>query len=109
MHRVLKEDYFLNVDAENDEDNEFESSQYEILIANAHGIFGLYALRSVQEYSKFYASGSGYHFALGAMWAAYDSVGTSEEIARLGANAGAFFDTSSGPPVEVKTLNLRAG
>lgn len=106
MHRVLKDDYFLK--PEGDEDDEFESSQYEILIANAHGIFGLYALRSVQEYTKFYASGSGYRFALGAMWAAYDRLETSEEIARLGASAGAFFDTSSGPPVEVKTVPLRA-
>jgi len=105
MHEALKRDYFLN--PREGEDDEFESSQLDCLIANPHGIFGLYSQRSVQEYTRFYAFGSGYKFALGAMWATYDHVETAEEVARAGAAAGAEFDTSSAAPVEVFTVALR--
>ena len=40
-------------------------------IANAHGIFGVYSMRDVIEYERFWASGSGGDYALGAMHALY--------------------------------------
>jgi ATP-dependent protease HslVU (ClpYQ) peptidase subunit len=105
LHNVLKEGFFLNPGA--DDDSAFESSGLSCLIANPYGIFGLYSRRSVQEYTKFYAFGSGSELALGAMWAVYDRLDSAEEIARLGAAAGAEFDSGSGYPVEVFTVPLR--
>jgi ATP-dependent HslUV protease, peptidase subunit HslV len=104
LHRALKDDYFLN--SSGDSDHTFEATRLNCLIANPHGIFGLYSLRSVQEYTKLYAFGSGSSFALGAMWSAYDRVESAEEIARIGASGGAEFDPSSGYPVEVFSLPL---
>jgi len=105
MHKSLKEDYYLRPVEE--KDDPFESSQIECLIANASGIFGLYSLRSVQEYSKFYAFGSGYRVALGAMHAAYAAASSAEEVARAGLEAAAEFDDGTGLPIEVHTLRLR--
>jgi ATP-dependent HslUV protease, peptidase subunit HslV len=105
LHVTLKDEYFLNPNE--DEEYPFESSQVACLVANPHGIFGLYSLRSVAAYSRFYAFGSGYKFALGAMHAAYDAPGaTAEQVARAGAEAGAEFDRGSGRPVEVFTVPL---
>jgi ATP-dependent protease HslVU (ClpYQ) peptidase subunit len=104
MHRALKKAYFLNPGS--DSDDEFESSQFECLIANPCGIFGLYALRSVQVYNKFYAFGSGYAYALGAMHAVYDRATSAEEVVRAGLEAGAEFDGPTGPPLEVWSVQL---
>lgn len=87
-----------------DEGDEFESSRFDCLIANKYGIFGLYCLRSVQDYSKFYSFGNGYKFALGAMRTVYDMDFTSEQIARIGLETAADFDDSTDLPLEIYTL-----
>jgi ATP-dependent protease HslVU (ClpYQ) peptidase subunit len=107
MHAVLKEEYFLN--PEGQEDDPFECSQMEALIANPSGIFGIYALRSVMEYSKFYAFGSGAHLALGALYASYDRLESAEEIARLAVEAAAEFDDGTGLPVTTHVVKLKKG
>ncbi len=104
LHKSLKEDYFLNP-SENDDD-EYESLRMDCLIANPSGIFGLYSLRSVQEYSKFYAFGSGAKFALGAMRTIYNKAESAEEIVRAGLEAAVDFDEGTGPPVEIHTVKL---
>ena len=104
MHEALKDDYYLN--PQEHKDDEFESSQFDALVANRHGIFGIYSLRSVQEYSRFYAFGSGYHLALGAMFAVYEQEQSAEAIARIGLEAAAEFDDSTGPPFELYTVKL---
>ncbi|MBI2925619.1 MAG: hypothetical protein HYY24_07940 [Verrucomicrobia bacterium] len=107
MHRFLKEKYYLNPEAEKDAD--FESSQLDALIANAHGIFGLYSLRSVQAYTRFYARGTGAHYALGAMFAAYDdNTKDAEAVARLGLAAAAEFDDVTALPLDLFTLRLKS-
>ena len=105
LHKVLKEDYYLN--PTDREDDPFECSQTECLIVNPSGIFGLYALRSVQEYSKFYAFGSGYAYALGAMYTLYSTKASSDKIALAGIEAAAEFNDSTGLPVEMYTIKLR--
>lgn len=103
LHRALKEEYFL-VPTEHEED-EFESSRLDCLIANPSGIYGLYALRSVQEYTRFYSFGTGWMLALGAMYAVYDSPSlAAPEIARVGLEAAAEFDDSTGGPFELHTI-----
>ena len=104
LHKTLKEKYSLN--PTEDEDDPFESSQFDCLIANASGIFGLYSLRSVQEYTKFYAFGCGYKFALGAMRVAYQTAASAEDVAKAGLEAAADFDDSTGLPIEVYAVKL---
>lgn len=106
LHGVLKEEYFLNPKDE-DEDS-YESSRSDVLILNEHGIFGVDAYRCVQEFTKFYAYGGGCEYALGAMYAVYDSELSAEEIARLGVEASAEFDDSTGLPITSYTVRLKA-
>jgi ATP-dependent protease HslVU (ClpYQ) peptidase subunit len=105
LHGAMKESYFLQ--AEEDKEDELESSRMDVLIANRHGIFGVSAHRTVQEFSKFYAYGSGSPYALGAMYAAYRATGLdAEAVARLGVMAAAEFHDESGLPVQSFVLNL---
>ncbi|MHB1566520.1 MAG: MFS transporter [Acidiferrobacter sp.] len=108
LHATLKDGYFLKLDGE-DHEEAFESMQVSLLIANSHGIFGVCSKRTVFEYSKFYAYGSGEQYALGAMHAVYDSDADPEQIARAGLEAAVAFDTGSGAPLELRTLTLRDG
>ena len=105
LHGMLKEDYFLKADSENGEDT-FESMQVSLLIANPHGIFGVCSKRTVLEYTKFYAFGSGEQYALGAMHAIYDQEDDPERIARAGLEASVAFDTGTGAPIEIRRVAL---
>jgi len=105
LHPKLKERFFLNP-KEHDTDP-YESSQYTLVIANAHGIFGVESYREVFEFERFWAIGSGRRFALGAMHAIYDHVRSAREVAEAGALAGCEFDTNSAAPVRVQTLKLK--
>ncbi len=105
LHPKLKEHFFLNT-KEQDSDP-YESSQYSIVIANAHGIFGVESYREVFEFDRFWAIGSGRRFALGAMHAVFDKAASSREIADAGVRAGCEFDTSSALPVRYHTLKLK--
>ena len=104
LHPVLKERYFLN--AKDIEEEPYESSQIDAVFVNPNGIFGLYSLREVYEYTRFWAVGSGASFALGAMHAAWPKARTAREVARAGAEAGAAFDTASAMPLTFRTVTL---
>ncbi len=104
LHPILKEHAFLN--PKEDEDDPYESSQIQALIANSSGIYGIYSYREVFEFDRVWAAGSGRSFALGAMHALYDSGLSAAEIARAGVAAGIEFDTSSGPPIVVHEVKL---
>jgi ATP-dependent HslUV protease, peptidase subunit HslV len=104
MHPVLKQDHFLN--PREQEDDPYESSQLTVLIANKTGVYGVYSMREVFEYSKFWAIGSGRDFAMGAMYTVYDKLATAEEIARVGVQAGCEFDTDSALPINVYTVSV---
>ncbi len=105
LHKVLKEEYFLN--PKDDEKDEFETSQLSVGIANAHGIFGLYELRSVDQFSKFWAFGTGARVAMGAMHALYDTKRSAKEIASGALDAAVEFDDDTGAPVEIRTMKLK--
>lgn len=104
LHPVLKEKFFLN--AKDDEEDPYETSQIDAVFVNPNGIFALYALREVYEYTRYWAVGSGSCYALGAMHAVYDRFKSARDIARAGAEAGAEFDTSSHLPLDFKTVKL---
>ena len=105
LHGILKERYFLM--PEEDKEDALESSRMDCLIVNPHGIFGVAAHRTVQEFSRFYAYGSGSDYALGAMYCAYgDPQFNAEQVARRGIEAAAEFDDGTGLPVTCFTLRL---
>lgn len=102
LHRTLKKDYFLNTSEDFDEP--YESSQMMLFILNRNGMFGLHSLRSVERYRCFAAAGSGSHYALGAMYAAYEQGLPAEDIARLGVEAGVEFDSASLGPITLRRI-----
>lgn len=104
MQAVLKEDYFLN--PKEDDRDPFDSMQMEILLVSPMGIFGAYPLRSVQEYTRYYAFGTGAEYALGAMHAVYDRAETVEQVALAGLEASAAFDDSTEGPFTMRTITL---
>ncbi|MDX1530342.1 MAG: hypothetical protein R3362_02330 [Rhodothermales bacterium] len=103
LHPILKEEYYLLTDA--NEGDPYESTQITLLIANAHGIFGVYDLREVHVYTRYWAMGSGMGYALGAMHASYDRL-DARETAAVGVRAGIEFDRDSGPPSVVYEVGL---
>ena len=105
LHPKLKEQYRLNPKEE--DADPYESSQFTVLIANRHGLFGVYSYREVFEFERFWAIGSGRSFALGAMYAGYDKLKTAREIASLGVAAGNEFDKNSAAPVRLHTIKLK--
>jgi ATP-dependent HslUV protease, peptidase subunit HslV len=106
LHSVLKERYFLM--PEEDKEDAIESSRMDVLIANPNGIFGVSGHRTVQEFSRFYAYGSGSDYALGALWASYDRPGLSAaQLARRAIEASAEFDDGTGLPMHCHTVKLR--
>jgi ATP-dependent protease HslVU (ClpYQ) peptidase subunit len=108
IHAALKKNYFIR--PEEHEDDSFESSRMDVLIANPQGIFGMDAFRYVQVFKKYYAYGSGNRFALGAMHAVYDDPKLSaEEVAKIGVEAAAEFDDGTEAPIDVFTVRLRKG
>ncbi|QLG88063.1 MFS transporter [Chitinibacter bivalviorum] len=96
LHTKLKEDFFLKPDEE--EDDPYESSQMTVLVANQYGIFGVYSLREVYEFQRFWAMGSGRDFAIGAMHVLYDQL-DAVALAKVGVEAGCAFDVSSSLPM----------
>ncbi len=107
LHPILKEKYFLTTQEGDESEQVYESSQINALIANRHGIFGVFSWREVYDYERFWAVGSGSSFALGAMYAAYDLLNTPEEIAKVGVEAGAEFDNGSALPHSVYSVELK--
>ena len=105
LHPVLKDTFFLQT---KEEDNDpYESSQFSVLIANQHGIFGLYSYREVFEFKEFWGIGSGRGFALGAMYTTYAKAKTAREVAEAGIKAGCEFDKNSGGPMDLYTIKLK--
>lgn len=106
LHIILKERYFLNPNES--DDDEYESSQMDALIANSNGIFGMYSLREVYEFQKFWAIGSGTEYALGAMFSAYKLFDEAEKIAEIGVKAACEFDDGCGLPIDMYSVELES-
>ena len=106
LHPVLKDKYFLN--SKDEEDDPYEATHIDALIANEQGIFGVYSLREVSEFNRFWAIGSGSEYALGAMYAMYDRLDSAEEIAKIGIEAGAEFNNATAMPMTSYTLELKS-
>ena len=106
LHGALKEKYFLM--PEEDKEDAVESSRMDVLIANPYGIFGVSGHRTVQEFSKFYAYGSGSDYALGSMFTSYNLPDMdAKTIAKKSVEAAAEFDDGTGEPVDVYSFQER--
>ncbi|MFK7885765.1 MAG: MFS transporter [Gammaproteobacteria bacterium] len=105
LHEVMKTEYFM--DPQEEKEQPVESSQISALIVNPSGIFELESYRSVAQYTKFWAIGSGKRLAIGAMHAAYDLLDDPEAIARAGMAAACEFDDGCCAPVEIKRVALK--
>ncbi len=104
IHPVLKEEYYLN--SKEEEDDAYETSRVDALLMTTQGIYGIYSLREVDEYTRFWAVGSGAEYALGAMYTVYDQLESAEQIATIGIQAGATFDSASALPLSLATVTL---
>ncbi|MBK6982744.1 MAG: MFS transporter [Betaproteobacteria bacterium] len=104
LHPLLKDEAFLNTKEE--EDDPYESSQMTVMIANPTGIFAVYSMREVFEFERFWAIGSGRDFALGAMYVAYPRAKSPEQVAKIGVEAGAEYDTGTSLPMAMHTVTL---
>lgn len=104
LHPILKEECFLN--PKEDEEDPYESSQITALIANTSGIFAIYSMREVFEYTQYWAIGSGHEFALGAMHQAYTRCDNATDIARAGVETGIAFDKNSDAPITIYNVKL---
>ena len=106
LHRSLVDDYYVKTE-EDDDDQEYESNQLHILVANSTGVYELGGDREVIQYERFWAIGSGNDYALGAMEALYDDPSLSaKEVAERGVQIGCQFDIYSGLPVESYEIKL---
>lgn len=107
LHVALKRDYHLLATGHDDEP--LESTRFDALIANRHGIFGVVAHRTVQEFARYYAFGSGSSYAMGALHALYGSRGIdAETLARRAVETAAEFDDATGLPVESQSITTPA-
>jgi ATP-dependent HslUV protease, peptidase subunit HslV len=104
LHAILKDQHYLNPKEE--EEDAYESTHITALIANPTGIYGIYSMREVFEFKRFWAAGSGREYALGAMNALYATLDSAESIARVGVEAGATFDKNSALPMQVITIAM---
>jgi ATP-dependent protease HslVU (ClpYQ) peptidase subunit len=104
FHKALKTDYFMQPGE--DKDAPYESSHMHVLIANPYGIFGVYGLRSVDEYNKYWAFGSGTDYALGALHSSYNRLRSVEDIAKAAIEAAAEFDNATGLPMTLYSVEL---
>ncbi|MFK8032089.1 MAG: MFS transporter [Gammaproteobacteria bacterium] len=104
MHEVMKEKYFI--DTQEDKEQPVESSQVGALIVNPHGIFEIESYRSVSEYTRFWALGSGKRLAMGAMHALYDTTDDVGAIARAGVEAACEFDDGCSLPLTCHVVTL---
>ena len=104
-HYFLKNEYFMA--GAPDKDDEYETTQFYGLAANATGIYALYSFRSAQQFHLFWAAGSGRDYALGAMQAVYDQCETAEDVVRAGLAASAEFDSATAAPFEIYTVPLK--
>ncbi len=104
LHPILKDDYYLN--PKDEDDDPYESTRIDALIINPDGLFAVFSLREVFEYTRFWAIGSGGDIALGAMFAMYDRLDSAEEIARIGVEAGAEFNNATALPLSCYSMKL---
>ena len=108
-HHYMKTEYYMATYP--DKGEEYETTQFYGLAANPNGIFAIYSYRTAQQFTKFWAAGSGRDYALGAMHTVYPYFENPDDIVKAGLEAAAEFDSGSSAPFEIHrvTLSTAAG
>jgi ATP-dependent HslUV protease, peptidase subunit HslV len=106
IHPILKDEYYIDTNENDDDTQEFESNQIFALIANKTGAYEIQSYREVHAIETFWAIGSGKCFALGAMHAIFNTEENPRRIAETGLKAACDFDEASGMPLFIKSVNL---
>ena len=104
LHGKLKDKYYI--ETREDSEQPVESNQLDGLIVNSNGIFEFDSYREVDQFTKFWAIGSGRDFALGAMHALYDNCKTAQEISEAGVKAASEFDDGCDLPMQTIILDM---
>ena len=104
MHPILKDDYYLS--PQEGEKQEYESNHLDGLIVSPGGIFSFLSFREVTEHTRFWATGSGETFALGALEATYDTIDDPRALAELAVRVACAFDDGCGLPLTSHALDL---
>ncbi len=108
LHPILREQYYLLTQLQDDRDQEYESSQISGLIISRGGVFSFGGQRGVIEFKTFWAAGSGMDFALGALHVAYPTAQHQVRmVAENAVKAACEFDWASGLPIESYEVTLR--
>ncbi len=108
LHNVMKENYSL-ITTDDEGNQPIESSQLDGLIINKSGIFDIDCYRSVEQYYRFWATGSGKKYSIGAMEAAYDKSYNAKELVMLGVNVAAKFDPDCSLPATYEVIRQSTG
>lgn len=82
LHKEMKENYFLETDEYDSQP--VESLQLDALIINKNRIYAISSYREVNQYSRFWAIGSGYQYSLGAMEVLYGKATNAKELVEAG-------------------------
>jgi ATP-dependent HslUV protease, peptidase subunit HslV len=97
FQKALKEEYFFEAKSE---EAGFEPNTLDILLINPYGIFAVGAYRDIQQFSTYYAYGSGNEYALGAIYTQFDNPDwDAKKLAELGIKAAAEFNNSTSLPL----------
>lgn len=104
IHKVMKDEYFI--DTQEDKEQPVESSQMSAMIVNARGLFEIESYRSVSEYTRFWALGSGRKLALGALHAMYEQTDDVVAIAKAAVQAACAFDDGCALPLTWQEISL---
>lgn len=99
LHAMLKDDYAMRV-RESQPDEPGESIRNNFLVVSPYGIFCVAPHRSVDQYERFWAIGSGHPYALGAMEALYWREDLEAgDIAQRALRVACEFDPNCGLPL----------
>ncbi|MCH9006624.1 hypothetical protein IIA29_01245 [candidate division KSB1 bacterium] len=101
---VFEEEYFVET-SEND-DQPVSSNQLTAIILNRHGLFDIDSYREVNQFTRFWAIGSGQELALGAMHALHGKGCSAKEIAGAGVQAACDFNDGCSAPINIETMQV---
>ena len=99
-----KDNYYL--ETYEDSSQPVESLQLDALVINKFGIFEIGSYRDVNQFSRFWAVGSGSRYSLGAMEALYGKTVDAKELVEAGVNAAAKFDKHCSLPATSEVMKL---
>lgn len=104
LHKEMKENYFL--ETSEDCDQPVESLQLNALIINKGGIYEINSYREVNQYSRFWAIGSGKRYSLGAMETIYDGNASALSLVKAGVYAATKFDDGCSLPISSEVIQI---